>query len=245
MSGRSLDKAWVKAIGYAAACIYGSAFFLYLRLSVVGGFQIPGVFLAVLLAALVVSAIGVAWMLEPERRLLVILSFVAVLYMTGLLVFRIFNEFIPVSLVVGILGVAIFFGSSPIRALFEPGHAEFSKSVLVVDDDDGFLKSVRRILINNGYGVLSATHGEKGLKIAQMQKPDLIILDVILPGLKGREVCLKLKGDDRTRKIPVMFVTAKDSLDDIKAEMAVGGLSHVTKPLNPKVFISEVKRLIG
>lgn len=245
MSGKHLNSAWIKTIGYSLAIVYASAFYLYLRLSVIHGFEVAGIFLAILLAALVVSSIGVAWEMEPTRRLLVILSFVAVLYMTGLLVFRIYNDFIPVALVVGILVVAMVFGSPAMRSQFEVEHAGFKKSILVIDDDEGFLKSVRRVLINNGYGVLTTNQGEKGLKIAKTQVPDLIILDVILPGLKGRDVCLKLKEDERTRKIPVMFVTAKDSLDDVRAEMSVGGLSHLTKPLNPKELISEVKRLIG
>ena len=65
--------------------------------------------------------------------------------------------------------------------------------VLIVDDDEGILKTVQRILLPNGYSVLTAVTGERGLQIAKLQKPDLIILDVLLPGMKGREVCAMLK----------------------------------------------------
>jgi CheY-like chemotaxis protein len=91
---------------------------------------------------------------------------------------------------------------------------------------------------------LTATSGEKGIQIARLQKPDLIILDVILPGVKGREVCQRLKDDDETGRIPVIFLTAKDSEDDIRAEKAVGAVTHITKPVNAKMLLSEVKKIL-
>ena len=81
--------------------------------------------------------------------------------------------------------------------------------------------------------------------MAQRLKPDLIILDVILPGIKGREVCLRLKENKDTRDIPVMFLTAKDSPDDIKAEKEVGGICHLTKPVDNKQLISEIEKILG
>ena len=74
-----------------------------------------------------------------------------------------------------------------------------------MDDDEGLQKTLQQILLTNGYSVLTATTGEKGLQVAKLQKPDLILLDVILPGIKGREVCVKLKDDPVTINIPVIF----------------------------------------
>ncbi len=119
------------------------------------------------------------------------------------------------------------------------------KKVLVIDDDKALLKMIRANLINHGMNVLTADTGEKGLELAQKKDPDLIILDVILPGMKGREVCSRLKQDQRTSKIPIMFLTAKDSPDDIKAEMDAGALMHLTKPVNPQELFSEIKKILG
>ena len=83
------------------------------------------------------------------------------------------------------------------------------------------------------------------MQIARVQKPDLIILDVILPGIKGREVCAILTEDEETREIPIVFLTAKDSPDDIDAEMAAGATSHLAKPVDAKALLSEIKRIIG
>ena len=70
------------------------------------------------------------------------------------------------------------------------------------------------------------------------------LLDVILPGVKGREVCKRLKNDQTTQDIPVVFVTSKDSPDDVQAEMEVGGLKHLTKPVSSKVLIAAIQEIL-
>ena len=119
------------------------------------------------------------------------------------------------------------------------------KKILVVDDDKGLLKMVRASLINSGFDVVTAATGEKGIQLAQTKDPDLIVLDVLLPGIKGREVCIRLKRDKKTRHIPVMFLTAKDSPDDVKAELEAGAVTHLTKPVDPKELISEIKKILN
>jgi CheY-like chemotaxis protein len=119
------------------------------------------------------------------------------------------------------------------------------RSVLIVDDDETLIKSVRPILVHQGYFVLTAGNGEDGLTISRRQKPDLIFLDVIMPGMKGREVCKKLKADPETKNIPVVFLTAKDSPDDIAAEMAVGAAAHLTKPVEPKKLMTMIDKIIN
>ena len=118
------------------------------------------------------------------------------------------------------------------------------KSVLVVDDDESHLKLMRGILLAHSYSVLAATTGEEGLHIAKAQKPDLILLDVILPGIKGRDVCRTLKADEETKDIPVVFLTAKDSDDDIQAEQEVGGVAHLTKPIDVKTMLAVITDIL-
>ncbi len=137
----------------------------------------------------------------------------------------------------------LFFIQDKIKLVFDRKWKYARKSVLVVDDDEGLVKAVKGILLPNGLSVLTATSGEKGIQIAKLQKPDLIILDVILPGIKGREVCATLKQDEATKDIPVLFLTAKDSLYDIHAEMAAGAVSHLTKPVHAKTLLAEVRRI--
>ena len=116
---------------------------------------------------------------------------------------------------------------------------------MIVDDDEGFQKIIKHILLPAGYSVLTATTGERGLQTAKNQKPDLILLDVILPGVKGRELCSMLKSDSETKDIPVIFLTAKDSPDDIDAEIAAGAISHLTKPVDGKLLLGEIKKILG
>lgn len=119
------------------------------------------------------------------------------------------------------------------------------KRILIVDDDPGLLKTVEYILDWAGYDILTAETGEEGLAIAGREKLDLIILDVLLPGIKGREVCKELKDAPGTRDIPVIFLTSKDSCDDIEAEMELGAVEHITKPVNPTSLKSIVKGILN
>ncbi|HPN55509.1 MAG TPA: response regulator [Candidatus Omnitrophota bacterium] len=139
--------------------------------------------------------------------------------------------------------VLLFFSQGKIKLAFARKWEYARKSVLIVDDDEGIIKTVKGILLPNGFSVLTAVSGEKGIQVAKRQKPDLIILDVILPGIKGREVCATLKQAEETKNIPVLFLTAKDSMDDIHAELAAGATSHLTKPVHAKTLLAEVRRI--
>ena len=103
---------------------------------------------------------------------------------------------------------------------------------------------MRPILFSHGYSALTASSGEDGLQIDRMQNPDLILLDVILPGMKGREICAKLKEDPKTKDIPVVFLTAKNWSEDIQAEKEVGSSGHLTKPVNEKTLIDMVQGIL-
>ena len=119
------------------------------------------------------------------------------------------------------------------------------QSVLVIDDDETITKTIRPVLISNGFSVLSASTGEDGLRIAREQKPDLILLDVIMPGIKGRDVCKKLKDDIRTKNIPVIFLTAKNSEDDVQAELEAGAVAHLTKPVDYQMLLEKLSNILG
>ena len=123
-------------------------------------------------------------------------------------------------------------------------EAAKSKNILIIDDDRGLVKMISSCLLSAGFAVWAADSGETGLTLARQNKPDLIILDVLLPKLKGREVCAKLKADGETRDIPVIFLTAKDSPDDVVAELEVGAVAHLTKPVNTQLLLAEVKNVL-
>ena len=119
------------------------------------------------------------------------------------------------------------------------------KTVLIVDDDISIYKMLEPMLTTSGYKVLCAMTGEEGLQMTKDKKPDIIILDVILPGMKGREVCVRIKKDPTVKNIPVLFLTSKDSPDDVQAELEAGGIGHLTKPINPQYLIAQIKRILG
>ncbi len=118
------------------------------------------------------------------------------------------------------------------------------KKILVVDDDPGVHLIITPILTKEGYSVIPAHNGEQGLQLALKERPDMIILDVIMPGIKGRDLCVKIKAYDVLKHIPVVFLTAKDSADDIEAELEAGAISHLTKPIVPGHLLTAVNTLI-
>ena len=119
------------------------------------------------------------------------------------------------------------------------------KKILVIDDENMLHVMLKSVFSVHGFEVCSAMTGEEGLAMAVKEQPALILLDVILPGMKGREVCQRLKADLVTKAIPVLFLTAKDSEDDIQAELAVGGIGHVTKPINSMALVRQVQKILG
>ena len=119
-----------------------------------------------------------------------------------------------------------------------------SKKILLVDDDPGIHMVIVPILTKVGYMVVSAKNGEQALHLALNERPDLIIMDVIMPGIKGRDLCKKIKAYDVLKDIPVIFLTAKDSEDDVKAELEAGAITHLTKPVNPTDLLQTIDGII-
>jgi DNA-binding response OmpR family regulator len=121
---------------------------------------------------------------------------------------------------------------------------EDARKILVVDDERMLHMMLKSVFASHGFEIISAFTGEEGLVLAKSERPELVILDVIMPGIKGREVCKRLKADLATRHIPVLFLTAKDSDDDVQAEREAGAVGHVTKPINSMSLLREVKKIL-
>ena len=114
------------------------------------------------------------------------------------------------------------------------------QTVLVVDDSKTNIAVLAEVL-RQDYTVRAATGGEKALEIAFSENsPDLILLDVVMPGMDGYEVCARLKADPRTRNIPIIFITGKESEEDEIKGFELGASDYITKPFNPVVVRARV-----
>jgi two-component system alkaline phosphatase synthesis response regulator PhoP len=117
-------------------------------------------------------------------------------------------------------------------------------TILVVDDEEDIIELVELNLAREGYQVLGCTTGEKALEIARLKAPALIVLDLMLPGMDGMEVCRRLKGDPKTARIPVVMLTAKGEEADVVAGLEVGADDYVAKPFSGKILTARVRRLL-
>jgi len=119
-----------------------------------------------------------------------------------------------------------------------------NENILIVDDEEDVLELVRYNLDRNGYQVQTASSGEEALTKARKRLPDLIILDLMLPGIDGLEVCRQLKRDAKTDHIPIIMLTAKGEEADIVTGLELGADDYVTKPFSPKVLNARVRRIL-
>jgi two-component system phosphate regulon response regulator PhoB len=118
------------------------------------------------------------------------------------------------------------------------------QNVLVVDDEKDILELVEYNLTKNGYSVLCASTGEEGLELARAKLPDLVVLDLMLPGLDGLDVCKMLKSTEKTQKIPVVMLTARGEEPDIVAGLELGAEDYVTKPFSPRVLVARIRAVL-
>ena len=119
-----------------------------------------------------------------------------------------------------------------------------SEKILIVDDDEDVLLIVQTILDNAGYTAILARNGREGVEKAIEAKPDLILLDVMMPELSGWEVCTTLKSAPETRPIPIAMLTVKSEIRDLITGMQVGADDYITKPFTRKKLLSTVRRLL-
>ena len=114
------------------------------------------------------------------------------------------------------------------------------RHILVVDDEEEILQLIEYHLLKSGYACTCATTGAEAIRSARMLLPDLVLLDLMLPGTDGLQVCSVLKTDAKTRHIPIVMVTAKGTEGDIVRGLEAGADDYVTKPFSPKVLIARV-----
>ena len=118
------------------------------------------------------------------------------------------------------------------------------EKILVVDDEEDILELVRYNLAREGYTVVCAASGEAALKTAASDPVDLIILDLMLPGIDGLEVARRLKQNGGTKDTPIVMLTAKGEEADIVTGLELGADDYVTKPFSPRILIARVKAVI-
>lgn len=116
--------------------------------------------------------------------------------------------------------------------------------IALIEDEPDILEVMEYNLQREGYAVLSRTDGEEGLDLVRKEAPDLVLLDLMLPGLDGLEVCRRLKADPLTRSTPVIMVTAKGEESDIVLGLGMGADDYVTKPFSPKELVARVKAVL-
>lgn len=116
--------------------------------------------------------------------------------------------------------------------------------ILVVDDEEDILELVRFNLAKEGYQVICATTGEKAVEITRSELPDLVVLDLMLPGMAGLEVAKFLKNDPDTQNIPIVMLTAKGEESDIVTGLELGADDYVTKPFSPRILVARVKAVL-
>ncbi|MBN2489405.1 MAG: response regulator [Planctomycetes bacterium] len=118
------------------------------------------------------------------------------------------------------------------------------EKILVIEDEPDIQELIQYNLAREGYRVLTAGDGETGLKLARQEAPSLIVLDLMLPGIDGIEVCRRLQADPATRAIAVVIVTAKGEESDLVLGLGVGADDYLTKPFSPRVLVARVRAVL-
>ncbi len=118
------------------------------------------------------------------------------------------------------------------------------ESILIIEDDEDIQELVRYNLTREGYRLKSVVSGEEGLRAAKAEVPDVILLDLMLPGIDGLELCRMLKADPKVRHIPIVMLTAKGEEADVVAGLELGADDYVTKPFSVKVLVARLRTLL-
>ncbi len=126
----------------------------------------------------------------------------------------------------------------------DTGKKEMLKeTILIVDDEEDIVELIKYNLGNEGYSILTAFTGEDAIKITRQFQPDLIVLDLMLPGIDGLEVTKYLKNNDQTNRIPIIMVTAKGEESDIVLGLEMGANDYISKPFSPKVLLARIRSI--
>ena len=112
--------------------------------------------------------------------------------------------------------------------------------ILLVDDEPANIHILNQVL-KGDYDIMMATDGRQAVELCRRQLPDLVLLDVTMPGLDGYQVCRELKQDQSTHNIPVIFITARDAIEDEERGFGAGGVDFITKPVSPPIVRARVR----
>lgn len=118
------------------------------------------------------------------------------------------------------------------------------RKILIVDDE-ARVRGLMRATLESSFSLLEAANGEEALKLAKKEKPDLILLDIMMPKMNGFEVCRRLKANSGTDTIPIVMLTGKGSKEDIRRGKEVGAGAYFTKPFSPKALLDKVIEFLG
>jgi len=117
--------------------------------------------------------------------------------------------------------------------------------ILIVEDEESLLKLESILLSSKGYRVTAVTEGNAALKEFSRERPDLVILDVMLPGIDGYEVCRKIKEDPANSSIPVIMLTARKNTKDMERGLQAGADAYITKPFKSAHLVGTIERLLA
>ncbi len=118
------------------------------------------------------------------------------------------------------------------------------EKVLLIEDDEDIQELIRYNLDREGHDIKSAISAEDGLMMASSWEPDIVLLDLMLPGMDGLDACRQLKSNDTTSKIPVIMVTAKGEESDIVLGLELGADDYIVKPFSPKVLVARIRAVL-
>ena len=119
-----------------------------------------------------------------------------------------------------------------------------ARKILIIEDDPSFSRAINHIVEKEGYDVSTASNGMTGLRMVKENPPDLLILDVMLPGLDGFEICSQLRNDELTVKLPIIMLSAKGQETDRTTGLKVGANEYLTKPVDRALLLDKITSLL-
>ena len=117
--------------------------------------------------------------------------------------------------------------------------------VLIVDDSPTEIVKIRQILSKNGYDVITAESGERGIELVRAENPDVVLMDIVMPGLNGFQATRQLSRDPDTSSVPVIIVTTKDQVTDRLWGQRQGAKGYLTKPVDGKLLIKTIESVLN
>ncbi|MDY0360525.1 MAG: response regulator transcription factor [Desulforegulaceae bacterium] len=119
-----------------------------------------------------------------------------------------------------------------------------SELILAIDDEEDILELIDYNLKREGFRVITAENGEKGLKLMEREKPDLVLLDLMLPGMDGFDVAKKIRNSQKFKKLPIIMLTAKGEEADVVTGLELGADDYISKPFSPRVLLARIKSVL-